>query len=47
MMEVSQKNITARKEGSDNKRKTTVYYESMASGSLQRKVWRPGEQQQQ
>ena len=46
MMKVFQKKITARKERSDNKRKKIVVYESMASGALQHKVWRPGEQQQ-
>lgn len=46
MMKVSQKKTTTRKEKSDNKRKTLVDYESMASGTLQHKVWRPGEQQQ-
>jgi len=34
MMKVSQKKTPTRKEKSDNKRKTTVDYESMASGSL-------------
>jgi len=45
IMKVSQKKITVRKERSDNKRKTAVDHENMASGALQHKVWRPGEQQ--
>ena len=45
-MKVSQKKTTTRKERSDNKRKTAAGYESMTSGALQHKVWRPGEQQQ-
>ena len=46
MMKVSQKMTTTRKERSNNKRKTATYYESMASGAFQDKVWRPGEQKQ-
>ena len=46
MVKVSQKKITTKKERSDNKRKTIADYESKASGALQHKVWRPGEQQQ-
>eukprot|EP00253_Pinus_taeda_P015217 PITA_15217 len=46
MIKVSQTKTTTRKERSNNKRKTAADYESRASGALQHKVWRPGEQQQ-
>lgn len=46
MMKVSQKKTITRKERSDNKRKPTIDYKSMASEALHHKVWRPEEQQQ-
>lgn len=45
-MKVSQKKTTSGKQRSCSKRKTIEECESMASGALQHKVWRPGEQQQ-
>ena len=44
-MKVSQKNTT-RKERRNNKRNTTANYETMESGALQHKEWRPRERQQ-
>ena len=43
---MSQRKTMARKKRSDNKRKTVADLEGRASGALQHKIWRPGEQQQ-
>jgi len=45
MRKVSQREKTIERKQSRNKKKTTVDCESIASGSMQHKVWRPGEQQ--
>lgn len=45
-MKVSQKKTKTRKKRSNNKRKIVADYESRASGALQHKVWRLGEQKQ-
>ena len=46
MMEVSQKKPATVKQRRSSKRKTTEDYESIASGTMQHKVWRLGEEQQ-
>ena len=46
MMKVSQKQTVAVKRIRCNKRKTAEDCESIASGAMQHKVWRPGEKQQ-
>ena len=47
MMKVSQRQeTTTRKQKNLSKRKTTKYCESTTSGTMQHKVWRPGEEQQ-
>ena len=45
-MKVYQKKTTMKKQSNGSKRKTTTDCESIASGAMQHKVWRPGEQQQ-
>ena len=46
MVKVSQKKTKKRKQGSNNnKRKTVTDCESLASGKMQHKVWKPGEVQ--
>ena len=46
MMKVSQKQTSVIKQRRSSKRKTTKDCESIASGAMQHKVWRPGEEQQ-
>ena len=46
MMKVSLKKTTVRKKGSSSQEKTKLDYDSMASGTMQHKVWRFGEQKQ-
>ena len=46
MVKVSQKKTPTRKQSNNNKRKTIAECESIASGEMQHKVWRPTEQQQ-
>ena len=45
MMKVSQKKTTARKQSNNNKEKTRIECESIASGKMQNKVWKPGKVQ--
>ena len=45
MRKVSQREKTTTRKKISNKKKTTADCESIASGAMQRKVWRPGEQQ--
>ena len=45
IMKVSRKKPAAVKQRRSSKRKTTEYCESIASGAMQHKVWRPGEEQ--
>ena len=46
MMKVSQKRLAAVKQRRRSKRNTTEDCESIASGAMQHKVWRLGEEQQ-
>ena len=46
MVKVSQiKTIVGKKRSSNNKRKTVAECESIASGKMQNKVWKPGKVQ--
>ena len=45
-MKVSRKRPETEKQRKSSKRKTTEYCESIASGAMQHKVWKPGEEQQ-
>jgi len=46
MRKDSQRNKIIERKQRSNKKKTAVDYESIASGTMQHKLWRPGEQQQ-
>ena len=46
MMKVSQKKTTTRKQRNYIKEKTITECESIASGKMQNKIWKPGEVQQ-
>ena len=47
MVKVYEKKTTARKQRSNRnkKKKTVTYYESLARGRMQHKIWKPGEVQ--